>query len=128
MKITKTQLRQIIKEELGGVMSKEEVYQEGIMDKAYSMLMSAIQAPGIIGVGIAMGFLLHKHPREAFTPEVLQENPDQMQAIVDSFGTGGAVNANVDGFISDWQDPSLSDDEIKAKYFTPNPGSSPGLA
>ena len=115
MKITKTQLRQIIKEELEA--SMEEGMFGDMKDKAYSMIMSVIAAPGIIGVGIAMGFLLHKHPREAFTPEVLQENPDQMQAIVDSFGPGGAVHADVGGFLSDWQS-QMSDDEIKAKYFT----------
>jgi len=118
MKITKTQLRQIIKEELEA--SMEEGMFGDMKDKAYSMIMSVIAAPGIIGVGIALGFLIHKHPRDGFTAEALQQDPAMSQAIVDSFGPGGAVHADVGGFLSDWQS-QMSDDEIKAKYFTKGP-------
>ena len=126
MKITKTQLKRIIKEELETTM--EEGMFGDMKDKAYSMLMGVIKAPGIIAVGIALGFLIHKRPRDGFTAEILQSNPDMMQAIVDNFGPGGAVHADGGGFLSDWQDPAKTDDEIKAKYFTLNVGSSPGLA
>ena len=118
MKITKTQLRQIIKEELEA--SMEEGMLGDMKDKAYSMLMSAIRAPGVIAVGIALGVLLHKHPRDGFTAEILQSNPDMMQAIVDNFAPDGIIYADVDQFLSDWQS-QMSDDEIKAKYFTKGP-------
>ena len=86
-------------------------------DKAYSMITAVTQAPGMIAVGIALGMLMHKHPRDGFTPDTLQNNPDMMRAIVDNFGRGGAVHSDVDQFLYDWQG-SMSDDEIKAKYFT----------
>ena len=115
MKITKTQLRGIIKEELEA--SMEEGMFGDMKDKVYSMIMAVTQAPGMIAVGIALGMLMHKHPRDGFTPDTLQNNPDMMRAIVDNFAREGAVGADVDRFLSDWQS-QMSDDEIKAKYFT----------
>ena len=115
MKITKTQLRQIIKEELEAGM--EEGMFGDMKDKAYSMIMNVIAAPGIIAVGIVLGFLEHESPRPAFAVDALQDNPNLAKAIVDSFGPGGAVHADVGGFLSDWRS-QMSDDELEAKYFT----------
>ena len=115
MKITKTQLKKLIKEELEASM-EEEVYQEGVMEPIYSGLERAManirSVPGVMATGLTLGLLMHQRPRPGITPDILGKNLDMMRAIVANFGTGGSVSADVSEFLGAWKASSVSAEAI----------------
>ena len=101
MKTAKTQLKQIIKEELDNV-------SEGFMASAASKLMSMLSddtAGKVFAVTLAAMFVANKRPgfRSGATIEKL------MQAAI-------SKKIDLEEFVEDWMSKSLTDEQLDAKY------------
>ena len=102
MKITKSQLRELIKEEL------EANVNEGLMARAASGLMSMLgddTRDKVFAVTLAAMFMANKRPgfREGLTIEKL------MKAAI-------SKKIDLEQFVEDWMNKGLKDKYLDAKY------------
>ena len=113
MKITKAQLRELIKEEL------EASMEEGMLGNIGGKIMTGIKQimllPSQIIIGGLLGYVSASFPRDDFT--VADVTPKMMAAFANKIAIpdfkerGGAEQ-----FANDWQ--NMSRDELIAEYFT----------
>ncbi len=115
MKITKAQLRELIKEELEA--SMEEGMFSGIGAKISDAINQILLLPSVVVIGALLGYIQITLPREDFDLVEMSKNTEMMRA----FSNLGA-SSDLDGpqFAVDWH--NMSRDELVAKYFTTGEG------
>ena len=117
MKITKAQLRQLIKEEL------ETSMEEGMFGNIGGKIMTGIKQmlllPSQLIVGGLLGYILASLPRDDFKAEDI--TPKMMVAFTNKIATPDfRERGGVEKFANDWQ--NMSRDDLIAEYFTLSEG------
>lgn len=115
MKITKAQLRQLIKEELEA--SMEEGMFSGIGAKISDAINQILLLPSVVVIGALLGYIQITLPREDFDLVEMSKNTEMMRAF-----SNLVASRDFDGtqFAVDWH--KMSRDELVAKYFTTGEG------
>ena len=115
MKITKTQLRELIKEELEA--SMEEGMFSGIGAKISDAINQILLLPSVVVIGALLGYIQITLPREDFDLVEMSKNTEMMRAF-----SNLVASRDFDGtqFAVDWH--KMSRDELVAKYFTTGEG------
>ena len=115
MKITKTQLRELIKEELEA--SMEEGMFSGIGAKISDAINQILLLPSVVVIGALLGYIQITLPREDFDLVEMSKNTEMMRAF-----SNLVTSRDFDGtqFAVDWH--KMSRDELVAKYFTTGEG------
>ena len=113
MKITKAQLKQIIKEELDATMG------EGMLGDIAAKINAGIETIIDLPIGMAAGglivYLKYKHPRSDFDMMELSKNEAAMTAFINKL-----KSKEYDGrqFAKDWTNQNMTRDELMSKYFS----------
>ena len=115
MKITKAQLRQLIKEELEA--SMEEGMFSGIGAKISDAINQILLLPSVVVIGALLGYIQITLPREDFDLVEMSKNTEMMRAF-----SNLVASRDFDGtqFAVDWH--KMNRDELVAKYFTTGEG------
>jgi hypothetical protein len=118
MKISKSQLRELIKEELEA--SMEEGMFSGIgakIAKISDSIKQILLLPGVAIIGALLGYLQITAPREDFDLVEMSKDTEMMRAF-----SNLVASRDFDGyqFAVDWH--NMSRDELVAKYFTTGEG------
>ncbi len=115
MKITKAQLRELIKEELEA--SMEEGMFSGIGAKISDAINQILLLPSVVVIGALLGYIQITLPREDFDLVEMSKNTEMMRAF-----SNLVASRDFDGtqFAVDWH--KMSRDELVAKYFTTGEG------
>ena len=117
MKITKTQLRELIKEEL------EASMEEGMLGDIGGKIMTGIKQmmllPSQLIVGGLLGYVSASLPRDDF--KVADITPKMMVAFTNKLATPDfKESGGVEKFANDWK--NMSRDDLIAEYFTLSEG------
>ena len=117
MKITKTQLRELIKEEL------EASMEEGMLGDIGGKIMTGIKQmmllPSQLIVGGLLGYILASLPRDDFKAEDI--TPKMMVAFTNKLATPDfKESGGVEKFANDWK--NMRRDDLIAEYFTLSEG------
>ncbi len=115
MKISKSQLRELIKEEIEANM-KEGMFS-GIGAKISDAINQILLLPGVVVIGALLGYIQITLPREDFDLVEMSKNTEMMRAF-----SNLVASRDFDGtqFAVDWH--KMNRDELVAKYFTTGEG------
>ena len=115
MKISKSQLRELIKEELDS--NLEEGMFGGIGAKIVDGINQILLLPATLVIGALLGYLQIRAPREDFNLAEMSKNTEMMRAF-----SNLVSSRDFDGrqFAYDWHD--MPREELVAKYFTTGEG------
>jgi len=110
MKITRSQLKQIIKEELDTTM------EEGRFgDMVSAGIGKILELPSALMLGGLIVYLKYQHPRSDFDMMELSKNEAAMSAFINKL-----KSKEYDGrqFAKDWTNQDMTRDELMSKYFS----------
>ena len=119
MKITKTQLKNLIKEELDATM--EEGMFGDLAAKISAGIKDILMLPAGVVVGAMLGYLQVTAPRDDIDLIELSKDKRAMTSFGNLMASGGsyAGGENIGKqFAKDWTNPRMSRDEIMSKYFS----------
>tara|TARA_Y100000385_G_C12878700_1_gene544834 strand:+ start:317 stop:703 length:387 start_codon:yes stop_codon:yes gene_type:complete len=119
MKITKTQLKNLIKEELDATM--EEGMLGDLGAKISAGIKDILMLPTGVMLGALLGYLQITAPRDDIDLVELSKDKRAMTSFGNLMASGGsyAGGENIGKqFAKDWTNPRMSRDEIMSKYFS----------
>jgi|TARA_R110002020_G_scaffold257416_1_gene471088 hypothetical protein len=119
MKLTKTQLRSIIKEELDATM--EEGILGDIGAKISAGIKEILMLPTGVVLGALLGYLQITAPRDDIDLVELSKDKRAMTSFGNLMASGGSYSGGEaigSQFAKDWTNRKISRDEIISKYFS----------